>query len=200
MTQSSRSQIDTLLMDSRAMRIRLFAFACVITSLISCSEIESPSLAIVPGPELIHSISEYEIEYQTRAESVANELMQHWPKESYVRWRPVRIEPGEVLKGDFLKSGAMPTSLRLSPFPDIELFVHQTGYAAFEHINQALWDGAVLDSDDSSVRITIVGVVEGIGFVIDVWNSPNKYHIFATDSLDVYVAVEVRVNAQGTLD
>ena len=105
MTQSGRSQIDTLLTDLWAMRIRLFALACVVTSLISCSENESPSLAIVPGPELIHSISEYQIEYQTRAESVANELMQHWPKESYVRWRPVRIKPGEVLNGDFLKSG-----------------------------------------------------------------------------------------------
>ena len=182
------------------MRIRLFALACVVTSLISCSENESPSLAIVPGPELIHSISEYQIEYQTRAESVANELMQHWPKESYVRWRPVRIKPREVLNGDFLKSGAMPTLLRLSPFPDIELDARQTRYTAFEHINQALWEGAIVDSDDSSVRITIVGWEEEPAFVIDVWNSPNKYHIFATDSLDVYVAVEVRVNAQGTLD
>ena len=80
------------------------------------------------------------------------------------------------------------------------MHVRQTRFSAFEHINQALWEGKLLNSNYPTVRITIVGGEDGPALVIDVWNSPKKYHIFATDSLDVYVAVEIRVNPEATLD
>jgi hypothetical protein len=184
-------------MDSWAMRTYRLTFACVLALLIACSEV-SPPLAIPLGPELVHSIKEYDIEYQSRAEAVTNELMQHWPKESYVRWRPVRIDPSEFLNGDSLVFGAMPTSLRLSPFPDVELNVHLTKFNAVDHMDAAAWTGEVVNSRSSYVRISLIGMRVGPAFLIKIWNPPNKYQLFATDSLDVYVAVEIRVDPLAT--
>ena len=176
------------------MRTLLLIVTCISAAIISCAGDDSPSPNTDLGPELIHAIAEYDIEYQTRAKTIAQDQMQHWPDESYVRWRPVRIEPSVVLNHDFLKAGAMPASLSLSPFPDTRIYARQTKYTAFEHINQALWEGTIPNSDHGTVRVTIVGMDEGTAFVINVWNPPNTYHIAASDSLDVYVAIEGHVS------
>lgn len=191
MTRSSRSLISSEFIRAWTMRISVFIFAGVLTMLISCAERSSPPETVDAGPELVHSISEFNVEYQSRAETVAKDLMQHWPAESYIRWRPVRIQPSEVLNHDFLKPGAMLTSFSLSPFKDTKIHVRQTSYTIFKHINQAIWEGKTLNSDNSTVEITIVGMDEGPAFVIKIGSPPNNYSIFATDSLDVYIAVEI---------
>ncbi len=76
--------------------------AIFLTGLISCTESEPNSPTTTPYQEIVHSISEYDVEYQNRARAVAEEKMSHWPEESYVRWRPVRIEPSEVLQDEIL--------------------------------------------------------------------------------------------------
>ena len=173
------------------MRHSFLIFSCTISMLISCVEQSVPPELKDHGPELVHSISEYGVDYQSRAEAIAMDQMQHWPDESFVRWRTVRVHPDEILKHDFLKPGAMPTSLTLSPFEDTIFHVRQTRYVTFDHINQSLWEGEILGSEHSRVEIAIIGLDEGPAFVIKIGNPPNNYSISPTDSLDVYIAMEI---------
>ena len=69
--------------------------------------------------------------------------------------------------------------------------MRQSRYVTFDHINQSLWEGEIVGSEYSRVEIVIVGWDEGPAFVIKIGNPPNNYSIFPTDSLDVYVAMEI---------
>ena len=161
------------------------------------SDVVGPAL----GEEIVHSIFDYDIEYQERARSVVAEMMYHWREDSYVRWRPVRIVPREVLQEEFLSDDAMPESLRLTIFPDMIVSAERTRYNYIEATGGAIWEGVIPGSEFSRVRIGIVDMTdkltkseERIAFVINIWDPPRNFSILPTDDLDVYVAVEGRVS------
>ena len=151
--------------------------------------------------EIVHSIFEYDIEYQERARAVVEEKMYHWPEESYVRWRPVRIEPSEVLQEELVSDNAMPASLQLTLFHDLIVSAQRTGYTYIEATGDAIWEGVIPGFELSRVEITIVDTTdklmnteERIAFVIRIWYPPRHFYILPTDDLDVYVAMEGRVS------
>lgn len=179
--------------------VRLF---CVIflTGLLSCTESEPDSPATTPYQEIVHSISEYDVEYQNRARAVAEEMMSHWPEESYVRWRPVRIEPSEVLQDEILSDSAMPELLQLTLYPDTIVSAQKTRYKYMEETGGAIWEGVIPGFELSRVEIGIVTATGDTAFVIRIWDSPKHYYILATDYPDVYVALEGRVKPSASLD
>lgn len=170
--------------------------ACIV----SCGRSDPDSVATTPHQEIVHSISEYGIEYKDRARVVSEEMMSHWPAESYLRWRPVRIEPSEVLRDDILSASAMPQFLSLTPFPDVTLVAQRASYLPIESTGGAIWEGVIPTSETSNVRVNIVSATGHIAFAVEIWDPPKKYYIFATDSPDVYVAIEGQINPLATLD
>lgn len=174
----------------------IFVLLGVLSSSISVSDV----VVKVSGEEIIHSIFDYDVAYQERARAAVEEMMYHWPQDSYVRWRPVRIVPSEVLQGEMASDNAMPTSLQLTVFPDIVVKARKTSYSYFENVGGAIWEGVIPDVAHSKVEITIVDATdkllskeERVGFVIRIWNPPKHFYISPTDDPDVYVAIEGRV-------
>ena len=173
----------------------------VLTGMLSSSISESDVLATTSAIEVVHSIFEYDFEYQERARAVVEEMMSHWPEEAYVRWRPVRIEPREVLREEITSDGAMPASLQLTVFPDLIVSAQRTRYTYIEATGDAIWEGVIPGFELSRVRITIVdttdklaNTTDRIAFVIKIWDPPRHFYILPTDDLDVYVAMEGRVS------
>ena len=171
----------------------------VLTGMLSSSIAMSEEIDPALGKEIVHSIFEFDIEYQERARSIVAEMMYHWHETAYVRWRPVRIVPRELLQEKLLSSDAMPESIRLTIFPDSIVNARKTDYFYDEATGGAIWTGVMPGSELSQVRISIVDMTdkftkseERIAFVIKVWNPPKHYAILPTDDLDVYVAIEGR--------
>lgn len=175
-------------------------FIFVLTGMLLSSMSVSDVIAQAPGEEVVHSIFEYDIEYQERARAVVAEMMYHWPEESYVRWRPVRVEPSAVLEEDIASDYAMPALLQLTVFPDIIVSAQRTRYSYFEASGNAIWEGVIPGFALSRVEITIVdstdklaNTEDRIAFVIRISDPPRHFYIHPTDDLDVYVAIEGRV-------
>jgi len=172
----------------------------------------SPSIAAeltnsnyAAAQEIVHDISESDSSYQNRARAIVEAKMSHYPEESYIRWRPVRIDTSEVLRKHYLEPDAMPISLWLSPFPNVNLFVQQSTYtplrySEFEYANGAIWEGYIDGDEHTSVRITVVGSEHGPGFVIVISDPPRKYSLLPTDDRDVYVAIELRIHPGTIID
>jgi hypothetical protein len=172
----------------------------VLTSVLSSSISVSDVVAKASGDEIIHSIFDYDVAYQERARAAVEEMMYHWPQNSYVRWRPVRIVPSEVLQEEMSSHNAMPAMLQLTVFHDIILSARKTRYTYFEETGDSIWEGVVPGIDLSRVEITIVDTTdkllnteERIGFVIRIWRPPKHFYIFPTEDPDAYVAIEGRV-------
>jgi hypothetical protein len=173
----------------------------VLTGMLSSSISVSDVFATASGEEVVHSIFEYDVEYQERARAVVAEMMYHWPEESYVRWRPVRIEPREVLQEEIVSDNAMPASLQLTLFHDMIVSAQRTRYMYIEATGDAIWEGVIPGFENSRVEITIVDTTdkfanteERIAFVIRIWAPPRHFYILPTDDLDIYVAMEGRVS------
>jgi hypothetical protein len=152
------------------------------------------------GDEIVHSIFDYDVEYQERARAAVEELMYHRPQDSYVRWRPVRVVPREVLRDEILSDNAMPEALKITAFHDFAVSARKVRYTYFEHLGSAIWEGVIPGIENSRVEITIVDATdklmkteERIGFVIKVWHPPKHFYISPTEDLDVYVAIEGHV-------
>jgi hypothetical protein len=173
----------------------------VLTGMLSSSISVSDVFATASGEEVVHSIFEYDIEYQERARAVVAEKMYHWPEESYVRWRPIRIEPREVLREEIVSDNAMPASLQLTLFHDMIVSAQRTRYMYIEATGDAIWEGVIPSFENSRVEITIVDTTdkfanteERIAFVIRIWAPPRHFYILPADDLDIYVAMEGRVS------
>ncbi len=171
-----------------------------LTVLLSYSIGVSDVLADDSTGEIVRSIYEYDIEYQERARDVATEKMSHWPEESYVRWRPVRVEPKQVLQEKSISENALPEFIQLTVFPDLIVNAQNTGYFFDDANGGAIWSGVIPGFDLSNVEISIVdftdklaGTEDRLAFVIRIWIPPRHLYVFPTDDLDVYVAIEGRV-------
>lgn len=172
----------------------------VVTGLFASSIGPVDASGPVPAKEVVHSIFEFDFEYQERARSVVAEMMSHMGDDTYVRWRPIRIEPREILQAKIIGYSAMPESLQLTVFPDTIVSAQRTRYTFREATGNAIWEGVIPGFENSRVEITIVDMTdrfaktdERIAFVIRIWDPPRQYAILPTDDLDIYVAVEVRV-------
>ena len=177
--------------------ICLFALTVVLWSSISMSEV----VVKASGDEIIHSIFDYDVAYQERARAAVEKKMYHWPQHSYVRWRPVRVIPDEVLQDEIASDNALPEMLQLTVFPDVILEVRKTRYTYFEETGDSIWEGVVPGIKHSRVEIAIVDMTdrllsgeERIGFVIKIWQPPKHFYVLGTDDLDVYVAIEGRAD------
>lgn len=150
--------------------------------------------------EVIHSIYEYSPPYPERAQAIVSEIMKQWGEDAYLRWRPVRIEPRELLNGDISSAHAVPTALQFSVFPDTIIQAQESRYTYFEETRGAIWRGTIPGIEFSYVEINIVvdttkklkGEEESIGFSIRIWDQSRHFYIFPTEDLDVYVAIEGR--------
>lgn len=169
----------------------------MLSSSISVSDVFGPT----PGEEIIHSIYEYDFEYQERARAVAAAKMYHWGEDSYVRWRPIRIEPREVLQDEISSDNAMPISLQLTVFPDLIVNAQRERYTYIKATGDAIWNGVIPGFELSGVEITIVDMTdklanteERISFVIRIWDPPRHWYIYPADDLNTYVAIEGRVS------
>ena len=180
-----------------------FCLLCIValTGALSSSISVSDAIAQAPDEEVVHSVFEFDNEYQERARAVVAEMMSHWPEESYVRWRPVRIEPSEVLQDEISSENAMPASLQLTVFPDLIVSAQRTSYTYSEASRGAIWEGVIPGFELSRVEVSIVdstdklaNTPERIAFAIKIWDPPRRFHILPTDDLDVYVAIEGRVS------
>jgi len=176
------------------MRTLLFIFMCILTAAIGCTGDEPPSPPSDLGPELIHAIAEYDVEYQVRANSVAQDLMQHWPEESYIRWRPVRIEPRSFLSRSHMDDGAMPNTISITPFPDVTIVADVSDYMIIDANDDAIWKGQIRGADGGYVEVTIVGEVDNPSFSIRISSTRHSFNIFSTDVPEVYVAMEINPN------
>lgn len=163
---------------------------------------EDDSGVQVPAPEstavvqqnvqIADDIYDRDLAYRTRALASAENTMQHYDPDSYLRWRALNIEPGEHISGSYLSDNAMPKSISLTPFPDVSVIADQTNYQIFESSNGAIWTGKIRGPDNGSVEISIAGGESDPGFVIRFRNYSKIISIFPTDddTGDVYVAVE----------
>ena len=185
-------------------KLTLLCFCAILASLPStAAELANSNYAA--AQEIVHDISEFDSSYQNRARAIVESMMSHYPEDSYIRWRPVRIDTSEVLRKHYLEPDAMPISLWLSPFPDVSLFVQQSKYtplrySKFEYANGAIWEGYIDGNEHTRVRITVVGSEHGPSFVIVVSDPPRKYSLLPTDDRDVYVAIELRLHPDMTID
>ncbi len=173
----------------------------VLTGMLSSSKGVSDVFASASAEEIVHSIFEYDFEYQERARAGAAEMMKHMSEESYVRWRPVRVEPNEVLREKIDSDDALPESLQLTLFPDMIVSAQRTRYSYIETTGDAIWEGVIPGFENSRVEITIVDSTdklankpERITFVIRIWDPPRHSYILPVDDQDVYVAIEGRVS------
>ncbi len=153
--------------------------------------------------QVIHDISKFDSSFQDRARAIVEEKMSRYPEETYLRWRPVQIDPDDVLREHYLEPDAMPASLWLSPFSDVNLFAKRREYtplrySKFDYANSAIWEGHIDGDENTSVRITVVGSEDGPGFVIEISDPPRKYSVRPTDERDVYVAIEQRMHTDAT--
>jgi len=182
--------------------VRKSDLLCIVAlmGLLSYSISVSDVLAEDSGGEIVHSIYEYDIEYQERARVVAAEMMSHWPEESYVRWRPVRIDPKQVLQEKTISENALPEFIQLTVFPDLIVNAQYTSYFFDDASGGAIWRGVIPGFELSWVEIGIVDLTDKLAstedrlsFVIRIGNPPRHYYVSPTDDLDVYVAIEGRV-------
>lgn len=93
--------------------------------------------------ELVSSIYDYGLEYRQKATSAAENLIQHYPRESYNRWSPTRVDPFSILNGSYLEESAMPKTISVTPFPDISFVADQTDYLILEESYSAIWRGKI---------------------------------------------------------
>ena len=153
------------------------------------------NVAPAPGEEttkeLVRSIYDFGVEYRVRAVKSAEDSVQHYDRNSYLRWEPISVDPDSVLAGSYLIDGAMPESIAITPFPDISIVADQTDYVVMEHIQSATWKGSIRGTPNGQVEISIVGGVGNPGFVIRFLNYTNLISIHPTDDAgDVYIAIE----------
>jgi len=159
------------------------------------TDLEQPSSGEEATKELVESIYDFGLEYRARAVKAAEDRMQHYDRDSYLRWEPISIDPASHLTGSYLKNGAMPESIAITPFPDISIVADQVDYHVMEHIQGAIWKGSIRGTENGQVEISIVGGVETPGFVIRFLNYPSLVNIHPTDdSGDFYIAVEGNPN------
>lgn len=182
----------------KTVQLCIFALTGVLWSSISVSD----AVVKASGDEIIHSIFDYDVAYQERARAAVEEMMYHWSQDSYVRRRPVRIIPNEVLEDESSSDGAMPEMLQLTVFPDVILSARKTRYTYIDKTGDSIWEGVVQGNDLSRVEITIVDTTdkllngeERIGFVIRIWHPPKHFYVLGTEDPDVYVAIEGRAAA-----
>ncbi|MDJ0709587.1 MAG: hypothetical protein QNJ14_04310 [Woeseiaceae bacterium] len=156
--------------------------------------------------ELVSSIYDRGLEFREMATSAAENLIQHYPRESYNRWAPVRIDPFSIMNGSYLDEGAMPETISVTPFPDVSFVADQTRYTVMEESHGAVWRGKIRGSDVGEIEVSIVSAFETPAFVIRVMNFPNPTIVIAptgenpVDSPDLYMAVESNLYVGDSLD
>lgn len=158
-------------------------------------ELEQPSSGEETPKEFVESIYDFGLEYRVVAIKAAEDMIQHYDRDSYLRWKAISIDPDSHLAGSYLKDGAMPKSIAVTPFPDVSIVADQTDYQVMEHIQSAIWTGSIRGTESGQVEISIVGGVGNPGFVIRFLNYPNLINIYPTEDVaDVYIAVEGNPN------
>lgn len=152
--------------------------------------------------ELISSIYDYGPEYREKAIKAAEDLIQYYPRESYNRWRPIRVDPFSFLNGSYLEEGAMPKTISVTPFPSDSFVADQIQYTIFDGSTKgAIWRGKIRGSEIGQIEVSIGGGIESPDFLIRVMNYPNPtITISSTESSDVYMAVEVNPYLVQSLD
>ena len=156
---------------------------------------DQPQTANSSSPkELIGSIYDEELGYTQKAVEAAEDTISHFDTSSYLRWRPVRIDPKAYLNGSYLNDGSMPERIRISPFPDVSLIAVKSKYTIMQDIQSALWEGSIVGSDNGRVEITIVGGDSNPAFSVRIVQYPQVIQIFQTDISDVYLALETNPN------
>ena len=153
-----------------------------------------------PPQELIKSIYDYDSTFSQSAQAAAQDMVSYYDRNSYLRWQSVHLDPKLILKGDYLKDGAMPKTLQISPFPDTTFVATQTQYNIMEHIASAIWTGSIEGSESGTVKITIVGGRENPGFVVRIFNGPQSIGISRVEKHTSYVAVESNPHQPGWVD
>lgn len=144
--------------------------------------------------ELVRSIYDYDLSYRQQAEAAAESMISYFDPKSYLRWTPVRLEPNSILQGDYLREGAMPQVVRVSPFPDVTYTATQTEYTIREFIDSAKWKGAIVGTDSGRIEITIVGGSRNPTMSIRIIDVPQSFGITPTDVPNTYVAIEANPN------
>ncbi len=140
--------------------------------------------------EVIKPIHDYDLEFQQQAQTAAEEQMSYHSKESHVRWAAIRINPLEIISGDFLTPGSMPERLTLTPFPDAKYEAVMVDYQIMENLGAAIWVGQLQGHIDGQVEITIVRGFDGLGFEIRIFNSQRPMRITGTDIDNAYIAIQ----------
>jgi len=140
-------------------------------------------------PELVGSIYSREIGYRAKATKAAEDMMQHFHPDSYLRWEPISIEPIDILTGDFLVDGTMPSSISVSPFADVSVVADQERYLIMEASNSAIWSGKIRGSENGRVEISIVDV-DGPVFTVRFRNYSSAISLLQSETPNFYVAIE----------
>lgn len=170
-------------------------------NILSSDTVESSKILSVPDvaespQEIIRSIYDFDRGFQESAQAAAEGFIAPFSPGSVIRWRPVRLEPGNFLTGSYLEDGSMRSSFQITPFPEAVFKVVEKKYTIRDWIESAHWEGSIVGSiyEYERVDITVVGGVDSPKFIIKIINGPQIISIVPTDTPDVYVAIEANPN------
>ncbi len=140
--------------------------------------------------EAIGSIYDLGLEYSTAAVVAAQDHMDLYERDSYLRYEPVAISTESILQANYTDDRAVPDSLRISPFSDVSVIADRIDYQVMEHIQSALWVGSIRGHRRGTVEIAIVRGDSIPAFVVSFVNYPSAIRIVPTESGETYVAIE----------
>jgi len=152
---------------------------------------ERPYTDKEPAREMVKSVYDLGLDYRVAAQKAVEDRMQHYPRDSYLRWEAIRVDANLYLAGSYRDEGALPASIALTPFPDISIVADRTEYTVMEHVQGAIWRGSIRGTENGHVEISIVKGDESPEFVIRFLSYPNLISISPLDgNKGLYVAVE----------